>query len=108
EQPLLRPGLWLRRPVTRPALVIWRQEAVGIDRGLGHGVGSLERRERHRPALPLSTRLRDVRENPEDPGLQRGAALEAVDPVEDADPRLLHDLLGNRPAGDVDLSDSQE
>src|SRR5205823_1105938 len=38
---------------------------------------------------------------PEDPGLERGASFEAVEPGEDAEPRLLHDLLGHRPRGHV-------
>ena len=54
-------------------------EAVGVD-GVespsGLGVG--ERRERHRAPLAHAARLRAVDEDPEDPGLQRGAALEAI------------------------------
>src|SRR5207249_3495590 len=108
EQALLGPGLGLRGPVARPALVVGRQEAVRVDGGLRHRVGPLQRRERHGPPLPLPPRLRDVGQDPEDPGLQRGARLETVDPGEDADPRLLDDLLGDRPARDVDLRDPEE
>jgi hypothetical protein len=63
--------------------------------------GIAERREGHGANLALGTRLGRVREDPEDPGLQRGAPLEAVDPLHDPQPRLLHDLLGDGRVPDV-------
>ena len=48
-------------------------------------------------ALALAARLRAVREDPEYPRLQRRAALEAPDPGEHAQPRLLDDVLGDGP-----------
>ncbi len=68
----------------------------------------LERGERDRAALAQRAGLRVVREHAEEPRLQRRAALEAPDPREDAEERVLHDLLGHGPAGDVHLSHAQE
>jgi hypothetical protein len=73
-------------------------EAIRVDRVL---VVGRERRERHRPPFALAARLRDVRQDPEDPRLEAGAALEAADPVQDCDPRFLHDLLGHGAAAHV-------
>src|SRR5204862_6394312 len=52
-------------------------------------------------------RLRGVRQDPEDPRLQGGAPLEAPDPVQDADPGLLHHLLGDGAAGHEHPGDAQ-
>jgi hypothetical protein len=56
----------------------------------------------------VSPSLRDVRQDPEDPGLERRALLEAVDSGEDADPCLLHDFLRHCGAGDIDLCDPEK
>ena len=73
--------------------VVRAAEAVRVDRRLV-ALGR-ERGERHAARLARAARLRDVRDDPDDPGAQRRAALEAVQPLEDAEPRLLHDLLGD-------------
>ena len=91
-----------------PALVVGREEAVGVDRGLGDRVGPLECRERHGAALALAAGLRDVGQDSEDPGLQRRPPLEAVDSFEDADPRFLDDVFGDGAARDVDQRDAKE
>src|SRR5205085_8147731 len=68
EQALLRrPRLRVRAPVARPARVVRAAEAVRVDGGLWHAGGVAERRKRKGPSLALRTRLRDVREDPEDP-----------------------------------------
>src|SRR6059058_2050424 len=68
------------RPVARPARVLLVEETVRVDRGLVVvGVAGWQRRERHGPALALPAGLRGVREDAEDPGLQGGALLEAMD-----------------------------
>ena len=64
-----------------------------------------EGRERDAAALALAAAHRDVGEDPEDPGLERRAALEPVDPAHHRDPGLLHDLLGDRARGHVGLRD---
>src|SRR6185503_12179721 len=55
-----------------------------------------ERRERHASRLALAARLRDIHEDPEDPRTERGAALVAVEALEDAEPRILDDLARDR------------
>jgi hypothetical protein len=68
----------------------------------------LQRGERQRAPFALRPRFRRVAEDAEDPRLQGRAALEAVEPIEDADPGLLDDLLRDRPARDPDLRDTQQ
>ena len=75
------------------------EEAVRVDGRLVVGVAA-EAREGHAAALALAPRLGRVREDPEDPGLQRRAALEAVEALEDAEPGFLDDLLGDGAARD--------
>src|SRR5215208_5223175 len=70
EQPLLGEAAGRRAPVARPRLVR-ASEAIGIDRA----VVGLERRERQCPPLAHAACLRTVREDPEEPRLQRRAAL---------------------------------
>jgi hypothetical protein len=66
-----------------------------------------ERRERHRAALPDAAGLREVHDDAEEPGAQRRAALEAVDPAQQADPRLLDDFFGHGPVAHVKTRDAQ-
>ena len=84
--------------------VVAAVEAVRLDRGLV----TLERRERERAALADPACLGAVREDAEDPRLQRRALLEAVDPLDDREPRLGRDLLRNRLRGDVHPRDPDE
>lgn len=54
-------------------------------------------RRRGRPAgVPVPALPDAVQQDPEDPRLQRGPALEASQPLQDPDPGLLHDLLSRR------------
>ena len=80
-----------------------RLEAVGVDRGLVATLvaPTLQERERQHAALALAPGARLVEQDAGDPGPQRGAALEAIDPVQDREPGVLNDLLGDRPAGHV-------
>ena len=48
-----------------------------------------------RCGLAHAAGLGGVDEDAQDPRLQRRAALEAVEPLQDAEPRLLDDLLGD-------------
>jgi hypothetical protein len=66
-------------------------EAVGFNGRLVR----LERGEGKRAALADAPRLGSVREDAEDPRLQRRAPLEAIDPLQDGEPGLLCDLLGD-------------
>ena len=96
EQPLLghvARAARARRPMAGPAVAV-AEEAIRLDGRLVVGVAA-EAREGHAAALALAPRLGRVREDPEDPGLQRRAALEAVEALEDAEPGFLDDLLGD-------------
>ena len=79
--------------------------AGGVEALRRHGrrvvVVVLERRERDAARLLDSLRHRAVGDDPQQPRLERGAALEALDPAQDGEPRLLHDLLGDRVRADV-------
>src|SRR6266571_7704771 len=97
QQTILRPRLRRKGPVSGPARVVRAAEALGLERSLGDA-GRLELGKGDRPPLAVRLRLGPVGQDAEDPGLQRGAALEAVDPAEDRLPGLLHDLLGGRAA----------
>src|SRR5262245_40455447 len=66
-----------------------------------------KRGKRSAARLAHTARLRRVRDDAEEPGLERGTALEAVDPVENGEPRLLDDLLGHGPARHVHAGDPQ-
>ncbi len=55
--------------------------------------------------LPHAGGACPVGEDVEDPGLERGAALEAVDALQDGEPGLLGDLLRDGPAGDEGLGE---
>src|SRR5262245_7931057 len=83
--------------VFRAAKTLW------IDGGLVRA----EVREGNAATLLQRPRLRPVGHDPEDPRLERGAPLEARAAVEHADPRVLHDLLGDRPAAHVELGNPQ-
>src|SRR6185436_18357201 len=69
---------------------------------------ALERREGHASRLPCSARLGLVDEDAKQPRLEARSALEAVDPVENCEPGLLHHLFGDRARADEVLSEAQE
>src|SRR5207244_10387893 len=96
----LAPRRGRRGPSAGVARVVGREEAIGIDRW-AVVAGGLERGERHAPRLAPAPRLRSVGEDPHDPGLERGAALEGVDAGDDRAPRLLDDFLGDRAGAHV-------
>ena len=75
--------------------IIGAPEALGID-GRLIALGR-QRREGDGAGLAHPARLGGVDEDAQDPRSQRRAALEAVDALEDAEPGLLDDLLGDRP-----------
>src|SRR4051812_28294454 len=77
------------------------EEAIRLDRRLV--AVAVERGHRHGAALADAPRLGLVDEDPEQPRLQRGPLLEPVDSLEHAQPRLLHDLLGDSTASHVSL-----
>src|SRR3989337_2858559 len=80
----------------RPAALL-RLEAPRLHRRL---VGRQLRRrhlgERDATALALRPRPCAVRDDGEEPRLQRGATFEAREAMEERDPRLLRDLLRDR------------
>src|SRR5262245_10414995 len=61
----------------------------------------LDHRQRDDPPLALHLRVGRVDEDPEDPGLQARAALEALDAARDGRPGVLDDLLRHRAAAAV-------
>ena len=75
-------------------------EAPSVD---GRLVGDVHRR---RALLAYAGRAGPVREDAEDPGLERGPALEAVDALQNGKPGVLRDLLGDRPARDEGLGET--
>ena len=101
-----RPAVRRDRPAARVARVARRAEAVRVDRGLVL-VLRRERGHRHAARLPLPARTRAVGDDPQDPGLQARAALEAVQPLQDAEPGLLHDLFGHRAGAHMAERDPQ-
>jgi hypothetical protein len=68
---------------------------------VGWSRSSPAREENGRAALSLAACLRRVDQDPEDPGSQRGPALEPVETLEDPEPGVLDDLGGDRVARDV-------
>jgi hypothetical protein len=94
----LAPVVGERPPVARRPLRSGL-EPLGLDARAG--VVTLERGERDAPTVPLRPRLGDVRDDPIHPGSERRSSLEAFEPVQDPQPRLLHDLLRDGPRGDV-------
>jgi hypothetical protein len=81
--------------VSGESLVIGGQEALRVH---GRLVGVLrggQSGERHAATFARSAAQSHVREDAEDPGLERRAPLEAVEALQDPEPRLLHDLLGD-------------
>ena len=64
--------------------------------------------EGQRPRLAHAARLRLVRQDPEEPGLQGGAALESLEARVDREPRVGDDLLGDRPRRHVHHRHPQE
>ena len=91
EQPLLGEARRRRRPVPGP-VVVGAVEAVGSTAGSS---ASSDENGSDRPSR-MPARLGAVREDAEQPRLQRRAPLEAVDALEDGEPGLLRDLLGDR------------
>src|SRR3954467_428024 len=94
QEALLRasPGARRARPAAWEARMVGGEEAIGIDRGFAAlGVGCGKRREGVASALAHGAGAGDVRGDAEDPGLQRRAAFETVEALQDAEPRLLHD-----------------
>jgi hypothetical protein len=73
------------RPVTGP-LVTGREEAVGSDVGLFVVTGGSDSGERNGAVIALAAALGAVGQNTEEPGLERGTPLEAIDPLEDTEP----------------------
>jgi len=71
-----------------------RQEPVGVDGGLVTFI-KLEGREWYRPPLAQRARLRLVREDREEPGLDRGACLEAANTPDHRQPGFLDDFFGD-------------
>src|SRR5918992_5247724 len=110
ERALLReltPALRRRRPVVGPARA-GAVEASAIDGELCCGdLLVAQCREGDAPALRGGARLRPVREIPKEPRLEGRAPLEALDANENSEPRLLHDLLRDRPARHVELCDPE-
>jgi hypothetical protein len=85
--------------------VVGATEAIGLDGGLpAHG---RQRGERHGAGVGGAARLGPVDEDPQDPRPQRRAALEAVEALQDAEPCLLDDLLGDGAARDVVAGDGE-
>src|SRR4051795_5203578 len=80
------PRLGEPRPATRELRV---PEPGRIDRRLVLRRFALEAREGKAARLALGARLRGVRDDAEDPGLQRGAALETREAAQHAQPRVL-------------------
>ena len=109
EQPLLRQAARRRRPAARVSA-----------RGRRAGTGPRRRPPRARAPgrwsaengidapFALRARLRGVDEDAEDPRLERRAPFEAIERAEHAQPRLLHDLFGDRARRHEDLRDAQE
>src|SRR5438067_8629606 len=97
EQLLLRPWRRRRRPVPRPMGMIGRPEPEGIDGGLV--VFRAQRRERDRAGLTDAAGPGAIGEDAEDPSAKRGAPFELRQTLEDAEPSLLHHLLGDGAAG---------
>ena len=58
--------------------------------------------------LPTGARPGAVEEDPEEPGLERRAPLEALDAADDRHPRLLADLLGHGAAADGRLGQAEQ
>ena len=108
DQPVLGQLARRRRPSAGIVRMVVGEEAVGVDRRLGHAGWIVQRRERDAAALSLRAGLRGVDEDPEDPRLERRAALEAVERAEHAQPRLLDDFLGHRPGRGEDARDPEE
>ena len=103
QQPLLRqPRAAAPLPVPVPG------EAIGVDCGAVLVPVADKRRERHVPPLSDAARLRLVRQDPEQPGLQRRAALEALEAGDDGEPRVRDDLLRGRLGRYVQTRDPEQ
>src|SRR5918994_3124636 len=101
EEPLLRrlPTSRSDGPVPGIGLVIRGKKPIGI-----HGrvvFVTDQRRERRVAVFTRRPGLRGVAQDSEDPGAQRGAALEAVHAFQDTYPCLLQNLLGGGPGAHI-------
>ena len=95
-------------PVPGPALISWRPEAVWIDCGVDCTdflIGKIA--ERDRSCITHGTASGAVHENPEKPGLERGAALETIEPTQEGEPRFLGNIFGCV-VGDVQACQSNQ
>lgn len=111
EQARLRqalPALGRRSPVVAPA-VIGVEKAVRVNGGLARRI-LLVRKSRERDAASLAGHplLRAVERDPEEPGLERGPPLEPVEALQEAQPRVLHDLLRHRPIANVEGDEAED
>jgi hypothetical protein len=94
-----------RRP-SAARLTLGLVESRRIEDG-GVQVVAGEGGERKAPPFTLPTCLRDVREDPEDPGPQGGSAFEALESPKDSHPGLLYHLFGHRRRRDVHTGDAE-
>src|SRR6202022_3964080 len=88
-----------------PLRMTRRQEPGGVDGGLIPLVASVEGGEWDRSLFAQRACLRLVGEDLEEPGLHRGAALEATDARDDRHPGLLNDFFSD--GGVLDERDRQ-
>ena len=58
--------------------------------------------------VALAAAFGAVGEDAEEPGLEGGAGLEAIDALEDAEPGLLNDVLGGGAVADVEEGEADE
>ena len=103
----LRPATRCGGPVTGPPISLRRGSGRARRLTRRRRTSPPTARERHAASLPRAACLRDVGDDPEDPRLERGTALEAIDACDDAEPRLLNDLLGDGARGDVHPRDAE-
>ncbi len=95
-----RARVWPRRPWKRLG---WHRRLVAtLFGGRRSAANGSTRRSRSPRVRALLSRMLSH------PGAQRRAALEAVDAVEHGQPRVLHDLLGDRPARNVHDRQAQQ
>src|SRR6266508_2728536 len=98
EQPRLwqRPPVGWERPPPAGIRLAGATESLRLDRRLV--VAKFERGERKRTGLTDRVLARDVGDDLQNPGAQCRASLESGQSLDDAEPRLLHDLLADAEA----------